>query len=210
MADKELSHWACRLPSNYWRRDVEDDQNRLTCSSALILRVTLQDIFDQLISEMFISSSQNLLKTSRWSTQRANDRYKDHLKSYLSRNQWLIMTAAFWFNDNDQCWPSWQQCDCQIRKKKNQTLQHLWSLHSKPFSLRLRLWAEWYSLLKMTCAVFFLKNSLLCWNGCELSKYDISQGNGGVGLLCGWAWWKSCRADRLCKEGPCHVLRALA
>ena len=57
------------------------------------------------------------------------------------------------------------KCDCQIRKKKNQTLQHLWSLHSKPFSLRLRLWAEWYSLLKMTCAVFFSQKffALLEW-----------------------------------------------
>ena len=95
------------------------------------------------------------------------------------------------------------------KKQQTQTLRHLWSLYSKPFSLRLRLWKEWYSLFDMTWEVFS-SSKILCFVEMAvnfLSKYNISQGNGGVGLLCGWTWWKSCWADRLCKEGSRNFLK---
>ena len=62
---------------------VKTDQHKqdgLAALFDLILRVTLQEMFDQI--EMFMSSSQGLLK------------------SYLSGDQ-LILVETSWFNNND-------------------------------------------------------------------------------------------------------------
>ena len=62
---------------------VKTDQHKqdgLATLFDLILRVTLQEMFDQI--EMFMSSSQGLLK------------------SYLSGDQ-LILVETSWFNNND-------------------------------------------------------------------------------------------------------------
>ena len=96
--------------------------------------------------------------------------------------------------------------DCHIRKKTTN------SNSSTPLIFIQQTFftpTETVKGIDMTWEVFS-SSKILCFVEMAvnfLSKYNISQGNGGVGLLCGWTWWKSCRADRLCKEGSRNFLK---